>query len=68
MSVWQNLNKPRNKREERVAKIARDVERERIIKLLEEKYIELDCDHDGAWWCHAEDEISKLITLIKGEK
>jgi len=34
MTVWQRLNKPRNKREERVAKIARDEERERIIKLL----------------------------------
>lgn len=35
MSVWQRLNAPRNKRENRVAKIARDQERERIIKLLE---------------------------------
>lgn len=34
MSVWQQLNAPRNKRENRVAKIARDLERERIIELL----------------------------------
>lgn len=35
MRVWQRLNAPRNKREQRVAKIARDLEREGIIKLLE---------------------------------
>ena len=35
MSAWQRLNAPRNKRDKRVAKIARDIERERIIALLE---------------------------------
>ena len=34
MSVWQRLNAPRNKRERRVAKIARDLERERILTLV----------------------------------
>ena len=54
MSVWQTLNAPRNKRENRVAKIARDTERERIIKLLE------------VWW-ETDQELEELVALIKGE-
>lgn len=60
MTVWQRLNAPRNKREHRVAKIARDQERERIIKLLEE-----ECA--GDWPKVIEMHLDVLIALIKGE-
>ena len=58
MSVWQRLNAPRNKRERRVAKIARNQERERIIALLEPIAGKCThCDYDAA----------NVIALIKGE-
>ena len=57
MSVWQRLNAPRTKREKRVAKIARDIERERIIALIESK------DE----WHYAFSDVSDIIALIKGE-
>lgn len=62
MRVWQRLNAPRNGRERRVAKIARDLERERIIDLVEH------------WLVNDEQHIPRLcggcdfIALIKGEK
>jgi len=56
MSPWERLNGPRSKREQRVAKIARDLERNRILALWEEE-IECSC----------EEPMQHLATLIKGE-
>lgn len=63
MIVWQRLNAPRNKREKRVAKIARDIERERIIALLEEHRKELAAQggYTEAF------TMGFAIALIKGE-
>lgn len=63
MSVWQRLNAPRNKRERRVAKIARNQERERIIKLLEDSFYPLDYPR----W-QADELMDEIFRLIKGEK
>ena len=50
MSPWQRLNGPRSKREQRVAKIARDLERKRILEYLEKLY---------------DDEYGRTLTLGK---
>lgn len=62
MSVWQRLNAPRNRRERRVAKIARDLERERIIALLEETD-RLTTIEGGSLVNYADE----AVALIKGE-
>lgn len=73
MSAWQRLNAPRNKREKRVAKIARDVERERIIELLEAKADQAMRAGQGKpmpgrmEYLAVEVSIRQVIALIKGE-
>ena len=66
MSAWQRLNAPRNKREKRVAKIARDIERERIIAVLEKmsdtaSFTKTKVGTQTVW------VIENAIVLIKGE-
>ncbi len=62
MSIWRKLNAPRNKRERRIAKIARDIERERIVELLYEDSLGfIGCG------CCAEATVSEFIALINGE-
>lgn len=62
VSIWQELNAPRNKRERSIAKIASDIERERIIELLYEDSLGfIGCG------CCAEATVDEFIALINGE-
>lgn len=56
MTPWQRLNGPRTKREQRVAKIAGDLERNRVLALWEEEMK-----------CPCEEPMQHLASLIKGE-
>jgi hypothetical protein len=56
VTPWQRLNGPRTKREQRVAKIAGDLERNRVLALWEEEMK-----------CPCEEPMQHLASLIKGE-
>jgi len=69
VSPWERLNGPRSKREQRVAKIARDLERKRIIATLNERIKDLEsCTKDDGCQLRA-DGIRLAISDIefKGE-
>lgn len=62
MSVWQRLNAPRNKRERRVAKIARDQERERILAEIDKLKPYIDENGVANWFKHA-----AYVRKVKGD-